>query len=560
MIATGRPGRAMDDDGSIRAHRARREHVRQEIWQYRVDMHDLRTKLANHLHGLAAPFLFVGAGLSRRYVQADSWEALLRRFAEETGQPYDYFRASAEGKLPKVATKISHAFHDLWWKDDRFATSRARWQESVDDTETALKVEVAQYLEPLSSALPDDGVLGEELDLLRNAVFDGIITTNYDDILESLFPDYKVYVGQDELLFAKSYGIAEIYKIHGSCTDPSSLVLTAADYERFEARNTYLAAKLMTIFVEHPVIFLGYSLGDQNVLSILRSIARCLTQENIEDLRDRLIFVKWDPDSVGEIESHTILVDDFVLNVKRIAVPDFRDVFAVLADLKRSFPAKLLRQLKEQVYELVSSNDPRGRLKVVDIDDDTAASDLDVVFGVGVAEKLAGHGYLGLTRWDLIEDAVFENKNYDARTLVDDVLPTILRQPGFVPVFKALRVAGELDDQGNIARESRISEKITKMAARISSGMPSSTDNRRKAPAVLKDSMGIADLEQSRDRIAVYTYGTCLPEEKVSPAEIREFLQREWPLFKETQWMETQYIKLACFLDWVEHGSRDAGS
>ena len=43
----------------------------------------------------------------------------------------------------------------------------------------------------------------------------GVITTNFDRYLEHLFPEHVPYIGQDELLFNQSYGVGEIYKIHG---------------------------------------------------------------------------------------------------------------------------------------------------------------------------------------------------------------------------------------------------------------------------------------------------------------------------------------------------------
>jgi hypothetical protein len=58
-----------------------------------------RNDLADHLRRVAAaPFLFVGAGISQRYPGLDGWQALLRRYADVAGQPYEYYAASAGGR------------------------------------------------------------------------------------------------------------------------------------------------------------------------------------------------------------------------------------------------------------------------------------------------------------------------------------------------------------------------------------------------------------------------------------------------------------------------------
>ena len=151
-------------------------------------------------------------------------------------------------------------------------------------TTSALKISIANYLQNLNGNWLIDNEYAEEIKLLNNLNVDGIITTNWDTLLEQLLPDYKVYIGQDELLFCNPQSIGEIYKIHGCASSPESMILTQEDYESYNSKNAYLAAKLITIFIEHPIIFIGYSLADSNVRAILGSIVKCLGKDKIGDL------------------------------------------------------------------------------------------------------------------------------------------------------------------------------------------------------------------------------------------------------------------------------------
>ena len=301
--------------------------------------------LAAHLSRFrAAPYLFIGSGLSRRYLFLESWDSLLRRFAGLTDRPYEYYSATAGGSLPAVATAIAERFHEQWWTASAFEESRETFSDIATDRSSALKIEISRYIRARSTEITADADLVAELDALRLAVIDGLITTNWDLLIEPLFDQCQPYVGQDELIFHEPAGIGELYKIHGCCSQPNSLVLTTEDYSRFEDRNPYLAAKLLAIFVEHPVIFLGYSLSDPNVVGIVHSIANCLSSENLRRLQDRLIFVRWKPDAEPAFERTNMVVGDIIVPIVSVTVQHYRGVFASLQALERKLPVRLPRR------------------------------------------------------------------------------------------------------------------------------------------------------------------------------------------------------------------------
>jgi SIR2-like domain len=518
---------------------------------------DLRASLAEHLAKAGvAPFLFVGAGLSRRYLQLDDWEALLQRMANLTARDYDYYRATAGGEYPAIATEIAKELHPLWWKDAEFRAARERFKGRLGHPDSALKAETSLYLEGSISQLPSEGGLAEELELLSKAVIDGVVTTNFDPLLEHVFPEFKVFVGQEQLLFGDALGVGEIYKIHGSHEEPDSLVLTAADYERFDQRNAYLAAKLMTIFVEHPIVFLGYRIGDRNVSAILNSIVGCLdSKESIEKLADRLIFIEWDPEVIEpQLASGTMKVGDTPVPMKVAAVPDFRDVYAALGELQRGFSAKLLRQLKEQVYELVLEDNPKGRLHVAELGSDDDLSEVEVVFGVGAISAL--RTYTGLTRDEVVEDVINEETGLIPNRVVQEALPAILSHPGNVPIYKYLREAGLLDKEGSLLAEADIDKKVAAHIRTRAKRLGLLNTYRRGGQKAAREQQTLGALIDAFDPHLVLQYIPALPEEEIDPEELRRFLIKTEDLYEQEP-HRSQWIKMACLYDWLRYGRQN---
>lgn len=397
------------------------------------------------------PFLFVGSGISIRYLGLESWRGLLEWAASLTARPYPYYAGQAGGDLPKTASLIAGAFYDIWWTARVYKASRDQWAGTCTDILSPLKIEVARRLSKAKVGKTKE--LQEELELLGSCQVDGIITTNYDSLLEETFPGYTVFVGQEDLLLRRSYQLAEIYKIHGSVDVPVSMVLGAEDYERFDANSPYLVAKLMSVFVEHPIVFLGYSLTDRNVRVVLTTLLRSLSPARLEQFKSRFIWVEWDTKIAKPIVGdHVIdLGEGRLLPVLRVRTPALKPVFEVLNGLERVLPVGVLRRVAESVVDIVHSADPTRQIRVANLTDLDKFSDVDVVIGVGAepSARTAGKSYRGYDRYDLIADTLTGNGNFDADEIVKVTLPVVLKRTpnAWVPVNNYVSSAAMSTDE-----------------------------------------------------------------------------------------------------------------
>lgn len=495
--------------------------------------------------------------MSRRYLKLPDWEGLLRELAALTSRPYGYFVTTGNGEHPRIATAIAEALREAWWSDERFAESRVEYGELLQTREGPLKVEAARLVRSAMTNLPDSGEMFDEIETLRHAVVDAVITTNYDPLLESIFSDFKPFVGQDELLFSNPQGVGEIYKIHGDAGVPESMVLTASDFEAFEARNPYLAAKLLTLFVEHPVIFLGYSLQDPDVTSILVSFARVLTKDNLRRLEGNLILIEWDPDQQEpELTRGIVSSDGFSVPVKVVRLSSFKALFDMLGRLEHKFSAAVLRRLKSRVYELVQSNQPSDRLYVDNIENAPQEA-FDVVIGVGMEAKLSDRGYLGIQRIDLLRDVLEPHSSYNARRIVEGTLPALLRQTGITPIYRYLREAGLLDDSGALVDGADVHPKIRQKVALadVPFRAPASTKSRAERFAAEAE-YSLARLRELHPVGIVLFAASALPFDESTLGELGSYLQDTSEVFDGSVLMDrANWTRLVGRYDYLRFGA-----
>lgn len=501
-----------------------------------------------------SPIVFVGSGLSRRYCGLESWEGLLRKFSEIIDKPYEYYKSTCGGDFPKIASLLAKDFHEAWWKSEQFSKSREEYREQCINESSALKIEICNYMRNITW----DNLINEEyrseIDALRGVVADGIITTNWDNLLELLFHDYAKYIGQEDILFGKLHHVGEIYKIHGCCTSPNSLVLTSADYEKFNQRYPYLAAKLLAMFVEHPVIFLGYSMSDENIGSIVESIGACLRSDQISKLRDRLIFVSRPEEGEENISDSMIRIGDTGVPTKLVKANSYLPIFTAMSRINRKFPASMLRKLKEHVYDLVLNNDPKGRLYVQDIDGHSE-EEFDVVFGVGAIAKLHEKGHIGINRHDILKDILFDDGGFKDNIVLEKVIPREAAN-AFIPVFKYLKRSGRILDGGRINLDGLPQKVISRTRCNQSTfQQPGKYANAvARFPSI---DIGIKELYESCSFRDFLNHASRVREDLIVTEDLRDILKGRFNECIErcasTPSERTYFAKLVCLLDWLEN-------
>ncbi|WP_206812924.1 SIR2 family protein [Paradesulfitobacterium ferrireducens] len=427
------------------------------------------------------PFLFVGSGLTRRYYNLPAWRGLLEIFARRVKDDdfaYMSYESKAKasnpqaGLYPKVAELIENDFNEKWFTTPAMRQLNEAYLKEVKEGVSPFKAEIAMYIQSHSGLVGEYRDEVEKLRTISKNSISGIITTNYDRFLESVTDNYACYIGQEQLVFSAIQGIAEIYKIHGSTSQPDSIVINEVDYLEFDKRSAYLAAKLMTIFLEYPIIFLGYSIGDPNIQKILKAIVECLSVENAKKLENRFVFIEYEKGFGSvEIAPHTMTFDGKMISMTKIKLENFALLYDALAEKKTKLPVKLLRMFKQEFYNYVLTNTPTANLRVAGIDD-TRVEDEELVLAIGKATDFGLKGLKGLTSNEWYRDIVMDDLEFTADELLEFAYPSIIVQTNRLPLNKYLSQATKdfprcREDAAANEFENIISNSIKKYRHRV---------------------------------------------------------------------------------------------
>ena len=278
--------------------------------------------------------LFIGAGFSKAVLDSKyggvalSWPELLEKTAHKMN--VDYASIDKVGaSYPEIASRIcsrhsgkdAGQFKDSLRELKRGIAELTSWYPTQDQRD-----KFSVYLESINPSW--------------------IITTNYDLVIESLLTGKSVPLGPNDPLSAPK-GIVPVFHLHGIRTNPEELIIAQQDYVALFRPSEYRQIKLALTIKESTTLFLGYGLGDVNVLTALDWSKNVFKgdPQNYPNEVVQVYRVKSNPSEIPYVDNNGIVI------IETASLTKFFDEFVVVRnelELKEKKNRKALAALAKE--------------------------------------------------------------------------------------------------------------------------------------------------------------------------------------------------------------------
>lgn len=343
------------------------------------------------------PILFIGTGMSLRYLtNSHTWDGLLSKVSFDLfeGDDTQYlniksknsvngnykYECIAEDLEDKFNKKLEQEPHGKFKEiNDIFFENMRSGKEPL----SRFKIYISKLLEQLKYRDDSDIELSELKKARKN--IGSIITTNYDNLAQDIF-EFNPLIGND-ILLSNPYG--SVYKIHGCISDPSKIIITKSDYDKFRNKYELIRAQLLSLFIHNPIIFLGYNVGDENIKEILKTIFTYVdsNSETAEKIRKNFLLVEYEADSYNtNIIEHDIDITGFsTIRINKIKTDNFSQIYKSLAELALPISAMDVRKFQSIAKEIYMGG---GNIKVNFTEDMDSLDNSDKVVAIGSAKTI----------------------------------------------------------------------------------------------------------------------------------------------------------------------------
>jgi hypothetical protein len=479
------------------------------------------------------PVLFLGTGISLRYLDNSfTWDGLLRHISTELKGGSEYYldiKASCEidGRYDflKMASLIEKDFNNSLIADrnGKFKDINNSFYENMEKgiNRSRFKIYIAKLLADVAVKNDMKDEVSELKKIRKNIA--SIITTNYDLFVEKTF-EFQPLIGND-ILLSNPYG--SVYKIHGCVTNPSKIVITEEDYDKFGSKFELIRAQLLSIFIHNPIIFMGYGIGDDNIKSLLKTIFTYVepNSDDANKIRDNFLLVEYEEGSKShDICEHDIDLEGFsTIRINKIKTDDFKEVYSAISDLNLPVSAMDVRKVQNIVKEIYAG----GSIKVNITEDLDSLANSDKIIAIG-SSKTIQYQYQSSAEMMGNYFKIIDESNSQILTLINKYT---IQSSQYFPVFAFSNIYSGINNIDALKERQRV---------KVKSAIDSITASCRVIHNTIPEIMVDASVTESNKNNAILwsTYSGDLTLEEV------EGLLRSFP-----NKSDTPYRRILCAYD-----------
>ena len=319
------------------------------------------------------PIIFIGSGITQRYFKnAPTWEGLLKMIWCEIFDEEDFYAKIHEFE----ATESSNFDTYLRMADFlEIEVDRAFWKRDLRIPELSLQEAHEKKISPFKQLIASkfktlelkDGV-SNEISMFTKMLSKAriIITTNYDTFIEDCLQNnntrVKINIG-NKGLFSKSSDYGELYKIHGSVTDVNTISITTADYASNRERSAIVNAKILSNLVESPILFLGYSLTDENIRKLLDDFSKNSPYDIVES-SEKIGVVEY---AKGENNVINIIgnIADSSVHYTQLRTDNFEEIYQSISKIDQGFSPAEISKFEQAFRKIIKVKGESKGLKTV---------------------------------------------------------------------------------------------------------------------------------------------------------------------------------------------------
>ncbi|HCY4468627.1 TPA: SIR2 family protein [Staphylococcus aureus] len=404
------------------------------------------------------PVLFVGTGISLRYLKnSHSWDSLLMKIMIDVGlEEEDYFDIKARNQFEgeydysKIGSEIERIFNErlandrsgeFKWINDEFYKMMKDYNLNI----SRFKIYISHIFRNVS--IKED--VAEELAVLKKARknIGSIITTNYDCFLEEIF-EFNPLIGND-ILLSNPYG--SLYKIHGCITKPQKIIVTEEDYIKFNNKYELIRAQLLSLFIHNPIIFLGYSVSDENIKRILDTIFAYVEPNTAqaEKIRKNFLLVEYEEGSTNnEVVEHDIsLQNNKLIRINKLKTDNYISIYKELSNLNLPVSAMDIRKVQNIVKDIYSG----GEIKVAITEDIDTLQNYEKILAIG-SRKTITYDYQTTPELMINYFKIIEEDNKELLSIIDKLK---IQSQQYFPIFAFSKINNKIAHAEELKKQQK---------------------------------------------------------------------------------------------------------